>query len=723
LESIGVEHEAFDLSIEASRAIFSAPGLARLFADARKSLHRQRLAAESDSSRSQLLRYLSNADSYIDSIEAVVGILSGESPDASHLFLQPERLPWGERTSAYLARAEGPIDPAMAASFIIEDLCDFISYALDRDFALARYGESKASSQPAFAEIVKLLASSYIVEAFVRPLARDFLFSRAGTGGETLACVSAPFPGTLVPALAVLQEAKALGMRTAMGGGYVSTELRWISSREFFKTVDYLCFDSGYSALESVLDDISASGNDVPLYRTMRLSPDEGRVSVEGFPPGDAPSYGDSARWDFRPRADEARMRALENGRIAEILPDYAFVRPGRYLRIKDSDNPMHALWSTGTWLKARLAYGCYWAKCAFCDCSLDYIKNYRPAKAAPLFERLRSEALRLGLSGVHFADEAAPVPLLLDFALENAKAGRPLSFWGNGRFEPSITPDRASFLSWAGMLGFSAGIEAASEAGLLLSNKGLALADIINACAALSGEGVLVHAYLIHGLPGRDLAGEAASLEILRQMFAEGILHSAFYHKFVLTRHAPFYERVPSRPVEGDFGLNDLEPLDTAAFDQEAAGIALDTALEAYMAGEGLDRDARSWFGRRLSGTDVRASLVKDVLAKSASSPGHGSAAQPGRAKPRRAVFIGGSIETDGAMATWSHKNELHFLKTDPKTRDALRDLIETARPRSAPLPTPESFSAEIRAMAGIGPDRAPAIEKCLRRGGLLHI
>ena len=38
----------------------------------------------------------------------------------------------------------------------------------------------------------------------------------------------------------------------------------------------------------------------------------------------------------------------------------------------------MHRLWSDGAWLKAYMAHGCYWHKCAFCDVTLDYVKDLK---------------------------------------------------------------------------------------------------------------------------------------------------------------------------------------------------------------------------------------------------------------------------------------------------------------------------------------------------------
>ncbi len=725
LSSAGIAHAVRDLAIDTARAMFSRSGLERIFSDARDAWPSERLARLEAKERSQLLRYFSNATAYAECADSLIGILSGSLPDAGLAFLQPETMPWGERASAYLDSLEGPADPLRAAGLTLEDIADFISFTLDPGFSLARYAEMKASSQPSFAAVEAGLRSSYVLEAFVRPLARAALGECAASlgvdPGSILACVSVPFPGTLLPALAILEEAKALGMSTAMGGGYVSTELRCISAPGFFTIVDYLCFDSGYLALASIM-----SGADDPrarFFRTMRRDGPEGPLRVEGFPPASAPDYADGRRWLFLPHPEEEAMVHRENSLISSILPDYGYVRPGAYLRIRESSNSMQALWSSGTWLKARLAYGCYWGRCSFCDCSLDYIRNFRRTDPRALQRGLAAQAARLGLNGIHLADEAAPLPDLLRFALENARTGRPLRFWGNGRFEPGLDAERAEFLAWAGLLAYSAGIEDAAPDGPTAAGKGISLADIVAACSALARAGILVHAYLIHGLPGRGPAEALDSLEALRQMFTAGILHSAFFHRFVLTRHSPLYGQIASLPAGGDFGLNDLIPAAAPGYDAEAVQEGLDRAMAAYMEGEGLDRDPRSWFRIKMPAVRLPATFIASIIDRTAAiEPGKPS--QP----PRRAVFIGGSLERDGMGLAWSYRNELRRIGRGRRPlpvgfAEGLRELLASARPSEEDLPSAPSFEEAYFSLPGIDPDEARGYLRLLRSGGLLRI
>ena len=198
-------------------------------------------------------------------------------------------------------------------------------------------------------------------------------------------------------------------------------------------------------------------------------------------------------------------MISIEDNAARTVFPDYSAVDFGTYLCLADDANPMQRLWSDGRWLKAYLAHGCYWHSCTFCDVTLDYIKNFIPVDPAALFTHLKNQADRTGIRGIHFCDEAAPVSSLLEFALLNREAGLPLVFWGNIRLEKDFTPDAAAVLAAGGLIGVSAGLEAATEHGLKAAGKGINLESAVKTMAAFKEAGILIHAYLIYGFWNED--------------------------------------------------------------------------------------------------------------------------------------------------------------------------------------------------------------------------
>ena len=89
------------------------------------------------------------------------------------------------------------------------------------------------------------------------------------------------------------------------------------------------------------------------------------------------------------------------------------------------------------------------------------------------LFDSLYKTSQKKGVRGIHFVDEALPPSQLVEFGKLNVKCENPLYFWGNVRFEKTFSYDIASFLSYAGLGGVSAGIEVATSKGLANIHKG----------------------------------------------------------------------------------------------------------------------------------------------------------------------------------------------------------------------------------------------------------
>ncbi|HUW41154.1 MAG TPA: radical SAM protein [Rectinemataceae bacterium] len=619
LRGRGHEARSFDHGIALYRGIFSRQGLARLFSEARRRLADEEPHAESErAARGEIDRYLSYEALYLEWIDPIVDFLSGADPSFAHRLAQAVELPRGSRAAAFLDSSGGRIsseESRTLATLILEDLGDFVAGTFDPEFGTVRYAERLASSRGDFAEIRSALASSYLLSAFYRPFLRDFWRSPEAAGAE-MVLVTIPFPGCLLGALTCAQEARAaLGASVPVlfGGGYVSTELRALCDPGIFDYCDYLCFDSGYGSLASILEARgfeSAGGAPGGLYRSMfRL--EGGRIGVSGFPSEDAlrPAALPGARAALG-CADAARFAELERAALASVQPDYASADFREYFGVVDSENPMHRLWSDAPWLKYRLAHGCYWRRCAFCDTELEYVADFVRGESGALMRAAEAASTRSGLAGIHFVDEAMPMADLLAFAAANrsraAEGKRPFHFWGNVRFDSSWTEGRCEFLAASGLMAVSGGIEVATERGLEMTDKGFDLAGLVRCLVAMKRSGLLVHAYLIYGFPDQDEGEILDSAEFCRQLFAAGLVDSAFWHRFVLTRHSRMYgewkagARPALRPLDAPraFADNDLAFEGEERFDRFEEPLA--AALAAWMGGEALDRPAADWFGAR---------------------------------------------------------------------------------------------------------------------------
>ena len=212
----------------------------------------------------------------------------------------------------------------------------------------------------------------------------------------------------------------------------------------------------------------------------------------------------------------------------------------------------------------------------------------------------------------------------MIQFARENIAHGSPITWWGNVRFEKSFTRDVADFLAYGGLIGVSAGLESATGNGLNAIHKGTDLESIVGACCAFKEAGILVHAYMIYGYWWEKEQDLINSMETLRQFYANGLLDSCFWHKFVLTRHSRVYKEW----TEGK--IQDLKPIDPQEkqnaplfaknglhFEGEKKsqkyGAFLDYSLNQWMHGEDLEKPVQKWFDFQV----VRPTVSKDFIEK----------------------------------------------------------------------------------------------------------
>ncbi len=642
------------------RAIFSAEGLTRLFALTQEKALALACNAERegrDNEAFNLRRYVSMQAQWIRWIPIVTDILTGANRELCHEFVRSPAVPRGQRMETFLAGLErdcGADDARILASLALADVADYISATFDPAFALVRYAESLALSTAGF-QAVEAALNAPILAEFYRPVLDEILCelgsTRGDCGSRLLCCVSCPFPGTLAASLYTGRRVKELlGPRAfvSLGGGYVNTELRRTKDARLGQFIDALSFDRGYGSYYDYFDNRRRAGTHggsvFPLYK-MRLFGADGSVcgnadaeragmfGVCGNADAERACMSGECGDSFAERAGAACV-AYERACTRELIPDYGGIDFSSYPRLADSRNPMHRLWSDGAWLKAYLAHGCYWHKCAFCDTSLDYVRAYCATDARKLYEGLSVQAARCGVRGVHFVDEAAPPVLLRTFALENLKSAAPLSFWGNIRYEKTFTRDLADLLAHGGMTGVSGGIEIASGRGLDAVCKGTDVDSIVGACAAFKEAGILTHAYMIYGYWLETPQLLVDSLETLRQLFAAGLLDSAFWHKFTLTRHSRVYGEYLNgahpdlHPIVAADGAEDTNAAGAAGAsvfaenavrfegDQRSARYAdaLNRSLDSWMHGAGLETPVGTWFDFPMP----KPSVPRDYIEKS---------------------------------------------------------------------------------------------------------
>jgi len=359
-----------------------------------------------------------------------------------------------------------------------------------------------------------------------------------------------------------------------MGGGYVTTELRSITDPSIFQLIDYIVYDDGELPLLRLL----TCGEPV---RTLSLSP-SGEI-------------------------DRTSFDSTENIAFSNIgTPDYDGLLENKYINLIELTNPMHALWSNGRWNKMMLAHGCYWGKCTFCDGTLDYIKRYETTSIASTVDRMEAIMKQTGQSGFHFVDEAAPPALLRKLAEEIMKRKLTVSYWTNVRFEKSFTPELCYIMAKSGCIAVSGGLEVASPRILELINKGITIETASDSMKNFADAGIMTHAYLMYGFPTETAQETLDSLEVVRNLFADGFIQSAFWHRYAMTLHSPSGQQpecVGAKHVKqlpGSFANNEIPFTTEQEIDLEYYGKGLNLATYNYMQGAGYDVPIQEWFNNK---------------------------------------------------------------------------------------------------------------------------
>jgi len=566
LHSQGLEAEQLDLSIELIEQLFTTIQLERMF---------QQAAMLTKLSKANKI-ILQNQDFYIRTIEPVMRFLSERDSSLAQRFSDRDFWPGSKRLPSEddLEWAFGMIGNHDRATHLctlfLKDLCEFIQQTIDPHFELIRYAESLCLRLPEYKPLQEELQKP---PSMIDSLMLDIFASRFRENQPEMVGFTIPFPGNLYSALRCAQWIKKEypAIKVCMGGGYVNTELRSLTDPALFELLDYIVFDDGELPLLRLL-----TGGE--LIRTLSLS-----------------ATGEIVRSSFDSK---------ENIAFSETgIPDYEGLQQNNYINLIELTNPMHALWSNGCWNKMMLAHGCYWGKCAFCDGTLDYIHRYETASIELIVDRMEAIMIQTGQSGFHFTDEAAPPALLRKLADEIIRRKLTVSYWTNVRFEKSFNPELCYLMAQSGCIAISGGLEVASPRILKLINKGITIETARDSMKNFTDAGIMTHAYLMYGFPTETQKETLDSLEVVRDLFANGWIQSAFWHRYAMTIHSPSGQHPESvgatyiKQAVGSFANNEIPFTTGHEIDLEYYGKGLNLATYNYMQGAGYEMPVNEWF------------------------------------------------------------------------------------------------------------------------------
>ncbi|MCZ4410074.1 B12-binding domain-containing radical SAM protein [Cryomorphaceae bacterium 1068] len=591
LNTKGIGAYQMDLGIEVILELFSKKSFEFLFAEA----HKQRRVSSDNGHRIYALRA-----HYLLVIDEVVAFLQGKNQTFARQICTENFLPEASRFDAlddmdWAFGAMGIQDKAKhLATLFLEDLSDFIVECVDPNFGFSRYAERLGRSANSFDELHDTLQGEL---THIDGITLKILDKQLKAINPKLVCFSVPFPGNLYSAFRCAQFIKAHypEVKVAMGGGFPNTELRSLKDVRVFSYFDYITLDDGELPIELLAQHASAKDDTGVEYKRTFL--------IEN---GEVVHKNNTTRRDYK---------QSEVG-----TPDYSDLKLDQYISVIEIANPMHSLWSDGRWNKLTMAHGCYWGKCTFCDISLDYIKLYEPIAAKLLVDRMEELIAQTGETGFHFVDEAAPPALMKALALEIIKRELSLTWWTNIRFEKNFTQDLCYLLKASGCIAVSGGLEVASDRLLALIDKGVTVEQVARVTRNFTQANIMVHSYLMYGYPTQTVQETIDSLEMVRQLFEQGVLQSGFWHQFALTAHSPVGLNPSDYGIEPiykeiTFANNDVDFTDQTGIDHGQFSFGLKKSLFNFMHGLGFELPLQEWFDFKIPKTKVRQDYILTCL------------------------------------------------------------------------------------------------------------
>lgn len=567
LRSIGYSCEQSDLSIELFNAIFTSQIIEEIFF----------IAQEQGSI--EYKEVWNQRDKYIHKVDMVIAYLRQQEEQTAKFLITDGFLPNAHRSKDRVLEYENlsTIDKAKhLGTLFIEELGDFITANIDEFFSFTRYAEQLARTASSFDTLESYLNYE---PTLIEEVMLEILEEKIREHEPKLIAFTVPFPGNLFSALRCAQLIKYEypHIKVAMGGGYCNTELRRLNDPRIFEYVDFISLDDGEIPLQRIIQHVSGEIPQEQLERTFVLK--NGVVRYQNHLPN----------------------TIIHHKNLP--APTYQGLDLKAYLSFLDVINPMHRMWTDGRWNKLTIAHGCYWKQCSFCDVSLDYIGNYQNTTAKNLVDKMETLIKETGFNGFHFVDEAAPPKDMKALAEEIIARDLKVQWWTNIRFEKTFTPELCDLLARSGCIAVTGGLEVASDRLLAMMKKGVDIEQVRRVTKAFTNSGILVHAYLMYGFPTQTEQETINALDVVRNLFKDNCIQSAFWHLFTATAHSPIglnpeeFEIEITGPKFEGFAENDLFHKDPKGADHQKFTKGLNAALASYMVGEGFETPVNEWF------------------------------------------------------------------------------------------------------------------------------
>ncbi len=384
-----------------------------------------------------------------------------------------------------------------------------------------------------------LMASAEDDQSLLSELYAELLPARLEASQPSIVGISVVFGDQIIPALKLACALKKLRPEcfVVLGGPSISCQFRDIREPALFRYFDMLVYGEG----------------ELPLQHLARC-----------FGEGDG-------------RLDQVPNSAFLAGGV---------IQQGPQQRIKQAASPCYDgieaadyfISSERIWQPYRLAQGCYWEKCTFCEYSDDPDHLYVESALEQIVADLREAVVERGQRRFHFVDAALPPKLLKQLALRLIREDLAIHWHGNVRLERFLTEPLCRLLARAGCVQIESGVETACDRLLKLIKKGATVGLMETAIGNLRRAGIFVHTYLIIGLPTETMEEATQTYRWVESQMRSGGIRTVAWHKFFITPGS----HIQTHPQDyGITAVRSVERLDmqVESWDFDAPGMTREEA------------------------------------------------------------------------------------------------------------------------------------------------
>ncbi len=558
-----------DLSVEILNKIFTVKTLTKIFNIPYKNFFCDDL---------RLKQIYENSGKYVELIDPVIDFLKGKNHSFAFKIAESDFLPLSDfssiehpvlKTDIWYGSFERGI---YKASKFLLDITYFINKTIDSNFEFNKYAEKISVFPEADLIFQKLEGNPSLIER----LTIDALDGYIAKFKPRCVCFTIPFPGCFFSSLKCGAHIKNnyKNISVVFGGGFCNTELTDINDSRIFKCADFISIDASGESLKDIIAFIFENKNIGNIRKTYYLKKD--KIFIR------------------------ASSKSFVNKKFYSI--DTHGLDNSLYFSTIDNPAPPVYFWTAFYWNKLLLSNGCYWKKCRFCDAGLDYINDSFDYKIEHIILNIKKLVEFSNSNLFHFTDEAASPKILRKLADKLLSEKIYISYFTNVRFDKSFDNNLTKLLFKSGCVCVTGGLESVTNKTLDILNKGFTIESAIKTIFNFAKSGILVHTYLMYGVPTQTESDLIDFIEIIRQLFSAGLIRSAYLHRFALTYHSEFY-RTPEKyglrviSEKTDFANNDVlyEDPNEKIFDKY--GEYLHKAIFNFMNGIGLNDAVSEWF------------------------------------------------------------------------------------------------------------------------------